>query len=203
MIATHLNESTLSPEHHDASSLRVMPLSMKALLRNAAVVVALSALTSPALAYEDQLGVTATLGYTGVFGDTSLPPHGATVGVGVSYGLGDTWEIRGRLDYALLFTSAHRGALTADLVYLIDVLSFVPYVGLSVGGAITNVDANALMTSQLRGDLLIGAVVGGDVMLGREWTIGFEVRPYVMPLHFASEPFDLAALLRVQRLIEL
>jgi hypothetical protein len=176
---------------------------MKALLRTAAVVLAVSAATTPARAYEDQLGLSATLGYTGIFGDTTLPAHGASAGIGVSYGLGDTWEIRGRVDYAFLFTSAHRGALTADLVYLIDVLSFVPYVGLSVGGALTNVDANGLLPSQLRGDLLLGAVVGGDVVLDREWTLGFEVRPHVMVLHFASEPIDVAVLLRVQRLIEL
>lgn len=176
---------------------------MKALLQTSAVVILASAVSSSAFAYEDQLGVTVTLGYSGIFGDTRLPPHGASAGVGISYGLGDTWELRGRADYTFFFTRAHRGALTADLVYLIDVLSFVPYVGLSVGGALSSVDADALAPSELRGDLVVGAVVGGDIMLDRSWTLGFEIRPYVMPLHFASEPLNLAALLRVQRLIEL
>ena len=57
--------------------------------------------------------------------------------------------------------------------------------------------------SQLLGDLLLGAVVGVDVLLGREWTIGVEVRPHVMVLHLDSEPFDLAAMVRVQHLFEL
>ena len=176
---------------------------MQALFRSAAVVIAASSIAARALAYEDQLGVNATLGYTGIIGDTALPPHGLTAGVGVSFGLGDTWEIRGRGDYAYLFSGAHRGALTADLVYLIDILSVVPYLGLSVGGAITSVDASALVPAQLLGDLLLGAVVGVDVLLGREWTIGVEVRPHVMVLHLDSEPFDLAAMVRVQHLFEL
>ena len=171
--------------------------------RTATVVLIVGSITTTALAYEDQLGLTATLGYSGIIGDTTLPPHAISAGLGVSLGLGDTWELRARGDYSLLVSSAHRGVLTADLVYLVDVLSVVPYLGLSVGGAITSVDANTIAPQEFRGDLLLGGVVGVDVLLGRAWTIGVEVRPHVMVLHLNTEPFGLAALVRVQHLIEL
>ena len=182
---------------------RCMQASFRTASRTGAIVLAASSIAAPALAYEDQVGLTATLGYSGIIGDTTLPPHAIAAGVGVSFGLGDTWELRARGDYSFHVASAHRGALTADLVYLIDVLSVVPYLGLSIGGAITGIDATAIAPSELRGDLLLGAVVGVDVLLGREWTIGVEIRPHVMVLHMNSEPFDLAALVRVQRLIEM
>jgi hypothetical protein len=155
-----------------------------------------------ALAYERQVGVWAAAGYTGIVGDTPLPPHAVHAGVGVGVGLGDTWELRGRLDYAFHVSTAHRASASVDLVYVVDVLSVVPYLGLGVGGALAALDPS-LGRGELRGDFLAGAILGLDVLLGREWTVGVEIRPTFVVTDFDAEPLVLTALVRGQALFEI
>jgi hypothetical protein len=162
----------------------------------------LAGMPSSARAYEDQVGLWAVAGYTGIVGDTPMPPHAIHAGVGVGVGLGDTWEIRGRLDYAFHVDAAHRTALSVDLVYVLDVLSVVPYLGVGAGGALT-VLSQTLGLGELRGDFLAAVVLGLDVLLDRTWTFGVELRPTFVVTSLDAEPFVLSALARAQILFEI
>ncbi len=168
-----------------------------------ALSIALSILPSAARAYEDQLGLFATAGYTGIASDTVYPAHAVTLGAGIGVGLGDTWELRARADYAFHVAAMHRVALSADLVYVVDVLSVVPYLGLSVGGIVSVIDASLPSLEGVRGDLRLGAVLGLDLLLTRELAIGVELRPEWIVTDFDREPFELGAVLRLEGLFEL
>jgi hypothetical protein len=158
----------------------------------------------PALAhaYDRQVGLSLGAGYTGIVGDTPYPPHAVAASLGVGFGLGDVWELRVRADYAAHIPSMHRVAGAVDVVYLVDVLSAVPYLGLSVGGAVTILDSS-LMLETVRGDLLLGGLAGLDVLIGREWTVGGEVRFAWAVTDFDREPMQLTGLVRAQILFEI
>lgn len=155
-----------------------------------------------ARAYDRQLGLFAGAGYTGIVGDTPYPPHAVHGSVGVGVGLSDVWELRGRVDYAFHPSALHRLGASVDLVYLVDVLSVVPYLGLSAGGLISILDAS-LMLESVRGDFVAGGVLGLDVLLGREWTVGVEVRPTVVITDLDREPLMITGLVRAQALFEI
>ncbi|MBX7194598.1 MAG: hypothetical protein K1X94_21265 [Sandaracinaceae bacterium] len=163
---------------------------------------ALMGLVPSAHAYDRQVGLFATAGYTGIVGDTPYPPHAVTAGLGVGFGLDDVWELRVRTDYAAHVPNVHRMSLSADLVYLVDVLSAVPYLGISAGGALSVLDAS-LGLGELRGDFLAGALGGLDVLLGREWTLGVELRLAWVLTDFDREPMQITGLARLQALFEL
>ena len=158
--------------------------------------VALVALGRPSVAhaYERQVGLTLELGYsTTPIG--MLPAHGIYVQGGVSVGLGDTWELRARLDYAFHPEPMHRWSAGAELVYLVDIFEVVPYLGVGVAGLVTLTDTLIL------GDFAVGGVVGLDVLLSREVTLGFVVRPYAVVTSLDYSPLWLEAGARLQFLI--
>lgn len=170
--------------------------------RVVALTVAVASAPSTARAYEGQAGLWAAAGYTGIVGNTPLPPHAVHLGVGVGVGLDDTWELRGRLDYGFHMDAAHRAAASVDLVYVLDVLSVVPYLGIGAGGALT-VLSPSLGLGDVRGDFVTSVLLGLDVLLDRTWTIGVEIRPTFAVTHFDAEPFALSALARAQVLLEI
>jgi hypothetical protein len=96
----------------------------------------------------------------------------------------------------------HRVTGSFDVVYLVDVLSAVPYLGLSAGGAVSILDAS-LALGDVRGDLVLGGLLGLDVLIGREWTVGGEVRFAWVVTDFAREPMQLTGLVRAQLLFEI
>ncbi len=173
-------------------------------LRGAGPLACVLALLSPpsAHAYDRQIGLALGAGYTGITGNTTLPPHALHVGVGVGVGLGDTWELRVRADYAHHLLQMNRVSGSLDLVYLLDVLSVVPYLGVSVGGAVAVIEPVGA-PGLVRGDFLAGAVLGLDVLIGREWTVGVEIRPTFVPTNFGEEPMLLTVLARGQALFEM
>lgn len=160
---------------------------------------ALAGLGAPAsaLAYEDQMGLSVGLGGEVAMTDPVSGGPGATLTF--AYGLGDTFELRVHADYLVHVTdeTAHRVLGAVDLVYLLDILTVVPYFGVSAGGAVTVADRSTV------GDLVLGAIVGIDFVLSRTFTLGLEVRPYVLPLHFDVESLALAGYARAQWLIEI
>ena len=164
--------------------------------------VAVLAASASARAYDRQAGLFVGAGYTGIVGDTPYPPHAVAASVGAGFGLGDTWELRVRADYAAHLASMHRISAAVDVVYLVDVLSVVPYLGLSAGGSVSVLDAS-LALEALRGDLLLGGLVGLDVLIGREWTVGAEVRFAWAVTDFDREPMQLTGLARAQYLFEI
>jgi len=151
---------------------------------------------SPAVAraYERQIGLSLEAGYA-VTPSGPLPPHGVYAEGGVSVGLGDAWELRGRIAYAWHPTPMHRWAGGVELVYLIDVFEVVPFLGLGVSGLVT-LNGDALL-----GDFAGNAVIGLDVMLSREATLGFVVRPSVVLTSLDTSPVWLEAGARLQYLI--
>lgn len=160
-----------------------------------------------ARAYEDQLGLSVTAGYVGITADTPYPPHALAVGVGVGVGLDDTWELRAHLDYAYHVEGMHRAIASVDLVYLVDVLSVVPYLGLSAGGALSVLEDPLLASplvgdDRVRGDLRLGIVLGLDVLLSREAAIGLELRPGAYVTDFDRSPIELGASIRLTWLLE-
>lgn len=157
---------------------------------------------SSAAAYDRQLGVFVGAGYTGIATSTPYPPHAVHAGVGVGVGLGDVWELRVRADYGLHVATMHRLSTSVDLVYLLDVLSVVPYLGVSVGGAISIFD-RSLGVGDLGGDFLAGALLGLDVLLDRQWTLGGEARVTVGVADFDRAGLLVTGLLRAQALFEL
>ncbi|MFN9812177.1 MAG: hypothetical protein ACK6CU_21375 [Deltaproteobacteria bacterium] len=165
-----------------------------------AAVVSLSG--PPARAYDRQAGIFLDAGYAGIAGDTPYPPHAIAAGLGFGLGLGDTWELRLRADYAAHFSALHRLTGSVDVVYVVDVLSAVPYLGLSAGGALSFLDPS-LSLGDLRGDLALGALVGLDVVLGRSWTVGGEARFAWLVTDLARQPLQFTVVVRAQYLFEI
>lgn len=159
-------------------------------------IVALVALGRPceARAYERQVGLSLELGYA-ITPIGALPPHGVYAEGGVSVGLGDAWELRGRIAYAYHPAPMHRWAGGVELVYLIDVFEIVPFLGLGVSGIATLNDV------VVTGDFAANAVVGLDVLLSRDVTLGIEVRPSVLLTSLDTAPLWLEAGARLQWLI--
>lgn len=149
---------------------------------SAALVVAI-ALPEHARAYEDQLGLSLAAGYAVVAVDgplspagVALPQHGFVLQAEASLGLGDTWELRALAGWAMEIgdTSLHRVSPGLEVVYLLDVLEVVPFLGLGIDAPIS------IFGDEVWADFAAHGVVGFDWLLAREYAIGLEVRPYVL-----------------------
>lgn len=144
--------------------------------------------TPSARAYEDQVTIGADLGYAARFSDSGTG-HGAVFGFLSSVGLDDTWTARGGLSYAIEPASApvHSFLLSADLIYLVDVLELVPYAGAGIDGIGT------LIGSQFDTDLGAHAALGIDYLCSRSFAVGLGVRPILVLSRLDSSPFLLFA----------
>ncbi len=149
---------------------------------------------SPARAYERQIGLTLELGYA-VLPSGPLPPHGAYAELGASVGLSDVWELRVRAGYAYHPEPMHRWVYGAEIVYLVDILEVVPFLGVGVLGVTTLVDP------ALSADFAVDGVFGLDVLLSREITLGVVVRPNVVLTALDTSPVWLEAGVRLQGLV--
>lgn len=128
--------------------------------------------TTQAWAYEDQLTVGVGGGYAQ---GGNLLGHGGQLDLALGIGLDDIWTLRLR-GTELLYPedgsrpTVHVGLLGAELLYLVDVLEWVPFGGLG---------ADALLLGSA-GKLAIGGgghfVVGLDYLPNREWIFGFDFR---------------------------
>ncbi len=99
------------------------------------------------------------------------------------------------MGYAYHPEPLHRFVGALELVYLVDVFEVVPFVGLGVGGFVT---ANAgVVTGDFAGHL----VVGLDVLLSREATLGIAVRPALVLTTIETAPVWLEAGVRLQWLL--
>jgi hypothetical protein len=157
----------------------------------ALIVVLAAAAAAPAQAYEDQASFDAELAYTRSFASVSEGSDGVGIGVGGSLGLSDTLTLRGQLMWAFHpwgDRSASLVWLSADLVYVIDVLEVVPYVGLGVDGAGV-IQTSSDFTVQLG----VHPVFGVDYLLSREVALGLQVKPIIMLTTIESWPLDLQA----------
>jgi hypothetical protein len=133
------------------------------------------AAATPALAYEDQASVDAEVAYVHAFSKEFSPRNGVAVGAGAGLGLNNVLSLRGQFMWAFHPSDDPLVSIawvSAELVYLIDVLEVVPYFG---AGA----DVSAFVRSGADVELNAGLhpVFGFDYLVSRELTLGMQVRP--------------------------
>lgn len=134
-------------------------------------------------AYEDQITLGVGAGYA--YGISDTPPnHGALVDLSVSVGLNAEFSLRTRLSYALFpaTESVHALLLGGELLYLVDVVEFVPYVGLGLDGF------GRLRASSTDLDAATHLVLGVDYLVSRELTLGLDVRPHLVLTDLKHQP---------------
>lgn len=156
-------------------------------------------------AYEDKVTAGVEAGYAVVvIPETDLPQHGALLGISGSYGLNDIWSLRGHIAYAFHPSSAdplHVAVFGAELLYLIDVLEWVPYFGLGVDGLGT------MLAGQAGLELGAHVTLGLEHLLSRDALIGLDIRPHFLPLTVVEagnvEPVYITVSLRYSLVFEL
>ena len=158
----------------------------------------ISAWAWPAHAYEDQASLDAELGYGHAVSD-AVPPHGVALGVGASLGLNDLFTARGQFTWAL-HPSERRVLsallLSAEILYLVDVLEIVPYFGAGIDGIATLGDS-------LGTDLGVHPVLGFDWLVSRELTLGMQVRSIFLLTAWSRDPVYFKAGVTASYLIDL
>lgn len=139
-----------------------------------------------ARAYEDQYTLSVDAGYAAVLANPDLPTHGIQVGIGASLGLTAGWSLRGRLAYAAHPASEtlHVASVGAEVYYVLDILRFVPFVGIGIDGIGT------IQSGAFGADLGLHAVLGLDWLVSRDVLVGLDVRPYVLPFSLAENGID-------------
>lgn len=162
-----------------------------------------------ARAYEDQFGLAIAGGYAVIPSSdprspagTPLAQHGFVLQGEASVGLGDTWELRAIGGYAMEIGDSplHRASLGAEIVYLVDILEVVPFLGLGIDAPIS------VLGGEVWADFAGHAVIGLDWLLAREYAIGLEFRPYVLFTALsrtAGDPVWMTAIARFQYLFEI
>jgi len=155
---------------------------------------------APAFAYEDQLTLSAGLGYA-YLSASERPSHGAAIALESTWGLNPSWSLGGFLGY-----SVHPGesthsklALAAELLYLFDVLAFVPYAGAGLD-ALTGFPARG---RDVRIDLGLHPLIGVDWLVSRDFTLGLTARSVFVVTDWQREPVYLTVLLKASLVYDL
>jgi hypothetical protein len=147
-------------------------------------------LASPgyAYAYEDQRTIGAGAGYAYSISDAA-PASGARLELSASTGLGLAWTARARLSYALHPDAdpLHVGMAAVELLYIVDVLEFVPYFG-----AGTSVLASAREDS-FHVYPALQAVLGVDYLMSRELTLELDLSAHALLTALDTDPLYLTA----------
>lgn len=155
----------------------------------------------PAYAYEDKATVELGVGYSGIPGDNSLPTHGLQIAALGSWGFAGPWTLRGQLSYSDHFDPAplHVATATAEVLYALDIVRFVPFFGLGVSGLLS------VRSGQRGGDFGLTAVLGADFLATPKWLVGLDLRGTWLPAELSSglDPFYLSAIFRVGLLFDL
>ncbi|MCA9577076.1 MAG: hypothetical protein R3B40_14520 [Polyangiales bacterium] len=128
-----------------------------------------------ARAYEEQIALNIDAGY--VYAQHGLPTHGVGVGVGAGIGLGDTFTLVLRGGYAAHpgSTPGHVLSATAEVLYIVDILTWVPFFGIGTDGHLI------LRDGQVRGNFEVHGVLGLDYLHSRTLAIGLDVRVGYLP----------------------
>jgi opacity protein-like surface antigen len=107
---------------------------------------------------------------------------GIDLGLHYTYGLSDAFNVVGELSWMAFPTSGATGPqpsrvipFGAGLVYVFDVLRWVPYAGALVGGAYAN--GGFVHPAFVTPDVQLAA--GLDYALSREWTVGAAYRQHM------------------------
>ena len=139
-------------------------------------------------AYEDQQTIGVGAGYAYTISDTA-PASGARLELSASAGLSLAWTARARLSYALHPDAdpLHVGMAAVELLYIVDVLEFVPYFGVG-----TSVLASA-RDDRLRAYPALQAVLGVDYLMSRELTLEVDLSAHALLTALDTDPLYLAA----------
>lgn len=138
------------------------------------VLMTVLALPGTAMAYEDQLGGSLSVGL-GINPRGARPVHGAFAEAGLSLGLDDVFSVRTRLTYAFHpaaddLPSHHLAAVASDLIYLLDILTVVPYFGAGLSAQMWTTAGDQDFDAGVQ-------ILGGlDYLYSREWIFGIEAR---------------------------
>ena len=99
----------------------------------------MASLPSMASAYEDQATLGLEVGYAGMPSTDTLPRNGVDVGLIAGGGFGDAWSIQGLLSYNIFPNERplHLGIAGLETVYALDIVRFVPLIGVGVDGLLT------------------------------------------------------------------
>jgi hypothetical protein len=161
-----------------------------------------AASAAPALAYEDQVSIDAELAYVHGFAKNSQArgQNGIAVAAGASYGLSNVLTLRGQFMWAFHPSEGPLRSiawLSADLVYVIDVLEIVPYFGAGVDGA-------GLIASgaDFEAEFGVHPVIGFDYLLSRALAIGVQVKPVFVLTSLDDMPVYLQAGITLSYLLD-
>ncbi len=151
-----------------------------------------------AQAYEGQLSFGPQAGYAVLLADSSLNNHGLALGATGSYGLDDTWTLRANGMYAYHPGSEawHASMLGVEIIYLLDILEWVPFIGIGGEGLVTVIDSDFKLNGAAN------LIVGLDYMLARDMVIGLDIRPIVVFSSLDELPAYLTATLRFEWLFD-
>jgi hypothetical protein len=172
----------------------------RGLLGVATACILVAASSSPAHAYEDQIGVGLGAGYANL-ALPGVPAHGLQLDAAATLGLDDIWALRARFTYGYHPASAglepvHTLVPSADLLYLIDILQWVPYLGAGVDGVV------ALQDGASRADLGLHLALGLDYLVSRAWLLELDLRPIFLVTALDEGPFYFVATLSAQWLFD-
>ena len=127
-----------------------------------------------ARAYEEQASLDSALGYVLIVDADERTSQGLGLDLGAGIGISDLGILRGSLGYAALVSQAelrHAGRARIEALYLLDVLQFVPFFGLSAV-LVAAETSSARVSLRPGGQLLLGV----DYLLSRAWLLGLDVR---------------------------
>lgn len=145
---------------------------------------------SGASAYEDRVTLDLSV-RTFVAPDVRVGPL-----VGGSLGLSDVFTVRAAVGYDFGFTKpiVHTASGHVDLLYLVDIVEWVPFFGLRAGGELT-------IAPDLLGSPLGGVVAGLDHFLSRDLLIGLDLA-YTLALYENTIDHRVSAALRLSLLFD-
>ena len=136
-------------------------------------VLGLAALSAPCAASEGEHALSFSLGYA-TYAIPDYNPHGGVFGVDYERGFSDAFSFRlsgGLGGYRGDGLSTYSGHLVAGLTYLFDVVKYVPYANLGIGGIVI-----AGGEDGTRSSVLVELGVGVDVLRSRSFSYGIGLR---------------------------
>ena len=156
-----------------------------------AVLAASMCVPGRALAYEDQITLGLGVGYAHAISPAYGHAPGVITDLSASVGLSQAWTLRGRLAYAAHpeAPALHAVLGAGELLYLVDIVEFVPYAGLGLGvfGGTWGADAAIVPAAH---------VVGGcDYLLTRALALEIDLRAVLWPASLEGDRAYFAAVL--------
>ena len=151
-------------------------------------------------AYEDQATLGVDVGYAHATAK-GWPHSGAVLGIDASLGLDDIWTVRAFASYSLHPGSQalSMASLGAELLYLVDILEWVPYFG---AGA-TALGSWFDLANGVELECGVHPVAGLDWLLSRDVALGLVVRPEFLITDWDRAPIYVTVALNASLLLDL